>query len=177
MEKRPLMRIETSLPGAYLIAPEVISDKRGYFFESYHAAKYGKLGIPDRFVQDNQSKSSKIGTLRGLHFQINRPQAKLCRVVQGEVLDVIVDIRKGSPHFGEHEKFVLSARNRRQLYVPAGFAHGYLVKTRTAIFLYKCTEFYVPELDRGIAWDDPKLGIEWGIESPLLSDKDKDHPN
>ncbi|MEK6299762.1 MAG: dTDP-4-dehydrorhamnose 3,5-epimerase [Acidobacteriota bacterium] len=172
-----MRRIETSLPGACLIEPAVSRDKRGFFFESYHEAKYTELGIADRFVQDNHAKSTEIGTLRGLHYQINRPQAKLCRVVQGEVLDVIVDIRYGSPHFGRHVHTVLSAENKVQLYVPPGFAHGYLVLSDTAEFLYKCSEFYVPEWDRGIAWNDPKLGIQWGIESPILSEKDQCHPN
>lgn len=170
-----MRRIETSLPGACLIEPLVLSDERGFFFESYHEGKYAELGIPTRFVQDNHAKSGR-GTLRGLHYQINRPQAKLCRVVLGEVLDVIVDIRYGSPHFGRHERAVLSAENKRQLYVPPGFAHGYVVLSDTAEFLYKCSEFYVPEWDRGIAWNDPELGIRWGIENPILSEKDQRHP-
>lgn len=171
-----MRRIEISLPGACLIEPTVFSDDRGFFFESYHEARYSELGITCRFVQDNHA-SSGAGTLRGLHYQIKRPQAKLCRVVQGEVLDVIVDIRHGSPHFGRHESAVLSAENKRQLFVPAGFAHGYLVLSDTAEFLYKCSEFYVPEWDRGIAWNDPEIGIKWGVENPILSARDRGHPN
>jgi dTDP-4-dehydrorhamnose 3,5-epimerase len=171
-----MKRIETSLPGAYLIEPTVFRDERGFFFESYHEAKYVELGIPCRFVQDNHASSGR-GTLRGLHYQINRPQAKLCRVVAGEVLDVMVDVRYGSPYFGHHESAVLSAENMRQLYVPPGFAHGYLVLSDTAEFLYKCSEFYVPEWDRGIAWNDPQVGIKWGVENPVLSAKDRGHPN
>ena len=170
-----MRRIETPLPGAYLIEPTVFSDERGFFFESYHEAKYAEMGIPARFVQDNHAKSGR-GTLRGLHYQINRPQAKLCRVVQGEVLDIIVDIRRGSPNFGRHERAVLSGENKRQLYVPPGFAHGYLVLSDTAEFLYKCSQLYVPEWDRGIAWNDPEIGVAWGIENPVLSEKDKRHP-
>lgn len=171
-----MKQIETSLPGAYLIEPTVFRDERGFFFESYHEAKYAELGIPCRFVQDNHASSGR-GTLRGLHYQINRPQAKLCRVVAGEVLDVMVDVRHGSPYFGHHESALLSAENMRQLYVPPGFAHGYLVLSDTAEFLYKCSEFYVPEWDRGIAWNDPQVGIKWGVENPVLSAKDRGHPN
>lgn len=170
-----MRRIETSLPGACLIEPTVFSDERGFFFESYHETKYAELGITDRFVQDNHSRSVR-GTLRGMHYQIERPQAKLCRVVHGEVLDVIIDIRRGSPRFGQHESVILSAENKRQLYVPTGFAHGYLVLSDTAEFLYKCSEFYFSRWDRGIAWNDPAVGIKWGLESPILSARDKSHP-
>jgi dTDP-4-dehydrorhamnose 3,5-epimerase len=171
-----MRRIEISLPGACLIEPTVFSDDRGFFFESYHEAKYAELGITCRFVQDNHASSGR-DTLRGLHYQIKRPQAKLCRVVVGEVLDVIVDIRAGSPNFGRCESAVLSAENKRQLFVPPGFAHGYLVLSDTAEFLYKCSEFYVPEWDRGIAWNDPQIGIRWGVENPILSARDRSHPN
>jgi dTDP-4-dehydrorhamnose 3,5-epimerase len=171
-----MKRIETSLPGACLIEPTVFRDERGFFFESYHEAKYAEHGIHCRFVQDNHASSGR-GTLRGLHYQINLPQAKLCRVIAGEVLDVIVDVRRGSPYFGRHESAVLSAENKRQLYVPPGFAHGYLVLSDTAEFLYKCSELYVPEWDRGIAWNDPQIAIKWGIENPVLSAKDRGHPN
>lgn len=170
-----MKRIEMSLPGACLIEPSVFRDERGFFFESYHEEKYVEQGIPSRFVQDNHARSGR-GTLRGLHYQINRPQAKLCRVVAGEVLDVIVDVRHGSPYFGRYESAVLSAENMRQLFVPPGFAHGYLVLSETAEFLYKCSEFYVPEWDRGIAWNDPQIAIIWGIENPILSAKDRIHP-
>ncbi|HWO00258.1 MAG TPA: dTDP-4-dehydrorhamnose 3,5-epimerase [Blastocatellia bacterium] len=171
-----MRRIEIPLRGVCLIEPNVFCDERGFFFESYHEAKYADLGIVDRFVQDNHSRSER-GTLRGLHYQHKRPQAKLCRVVQGEVLDVIVDIRRGSPDFGRHEAVVLSDANRLQLYVPPGFAHGYLVLSDTAEFLYKCSDFYFPEWDRGIAWNDPEIDIRWGLDDPILSEKDRRHPN
>jgi len=170
-----MRRIETSLPGACLIEPTIFSDDRGFFFESYHEAKYAELGITDRFVQDNHARSER-GTLRGLHYQLRRPQSKLCRVIQGEVLDVVVDIRRGSPQFGRYESTILSAENKRQLFVPAGFAHGYLVLSDTAEFLYKCSDFYFPEWDRGIAWNDPEVGIRWDISNPTLSAKDGGHP-
>ena len=170
-----MRRIDISLPGACLIEPNVFPDDRGLLFEIYHESKYADIGIPDRFVQDNHARSDR-GTLRGLHYQLKRPQAKLCRVVRGEVLDVIVDIRYGSPDFGRHEAVVLSDKNKLQLYVPGGFAHGYLVLSDTAEFLYKCSDFYFPEWDRGIAWNDPEVGIRWGLDSPILSGKDRRHP-
>ena len=166
-----MKRIETSLPGVLIIEPTVFADERGFFFESYHQAKFAEMGILDRFVQDNHSKSSR-GTLRGLHYQLKHPQAKLCRVVRGEALDVAVDIRRGSPNFGKHEAILLSAENMRQIYIPAGFAHGFLVLSDTAEFLYKCSDFYYPDDDRGVAWDDPEIGIDWGIKEPLVSEKD-----
>lgn len=170
-----MKRIETSIPGVCLIEPSVFEDQRGFFFESYHEIKFAKMGIEDRFVQDNHARSVEH-TLRGLHYQITHPQAKLCRVVQGEVLDVVVDIRRGSPHFGKWESSVLSAENKREMYVPAGFAHGYLVLSDTAEFLYKCSDFYRAEFERGIAWNDPYIGIVWGIKKPLLSSKDLTNP-
>ena len=170
-----MKRIDTSLPGVCLIEPSVFEDQRGFFFESYHEIKFAELGIRDRFVQDNHAKSVRH-TLRGLHYQIAHPQAKLCRVVQGEVLDIVVDLRRGSPHFARWERAVLSERNRRMMYVPPGFAHGYLVLSETAEFLYKCSDFYHPEYERGVLWNDPDIGIDWGIESPILSDKDRKNP-
>lgn len=170
-----MKRIDTSLPGVCLIEPSVFEDERGFFLESYHEMKFEALGIKDRFVQDNHSRSV-ANTLRGLHYQAQAPQAKLCRVVLGEVRDVVVDIRRGSPHFGKWESAVLSAENKRQLYVPPGFAHGYLVLTETAEFLYKCSDFYRPEFERGVAWSDPEIGIEWGIKTPILSPKDRRNP-
>lgn len=170
-----MKRIETSLPGVCLIEPSVFEDERGFFFESYHEIKFADLGIKDRFVQDNHVISVKH-TLRGLHYQIKHAQAKLCRVVGGEVLDVVVDVRRGSPHFGRWESCVLSALNRRQMYVPPGFAHGYLVLSETAEFLYKCSAFYHPEYERGILWNDPRIGIDWGVEAPILSDRDRRNP-
>ena len=169
-----MKRIVTSIPGLCFIEPVVHGDDRGFFFESYHEKRFAELGITARFVQDNHSKSVK-NTLRGLHYQLAHPQAKLCRVVYGEVLDVAVDIRRGSPYFGSHVSALLSAENRRQIYIPEGFAHGYLVLSETAEFLYKCSEFYYPEDDRGIAWNDPEIGISWGVKEPILSTKDRLH--
>jgi dTDP-4-dehydrorhamnose 3,5-epimerase len=171
-----MRRIETDLPGVCILEPAVFSDARGFFFESYHAAKLAALGITDTFVQDNHSGSVQ-GTLRGLHYQLHFPQAKICRVVAGEVLDVSVDVRRGSPTFGRWSRVLLSAENRRQVYIPAGFAHGFLVLSATAEFLYKCSGFYDAADERGIAWDDPELGIEWPLTvSPVLSPKDRCHP-
>ena len=170
-----MKRIETSLPDVCLIEPPVFEDSRGFFFESYHEVKFAELGIKDRFVQDNHARSVK-DTLRGLHYQIEHPQAKLCRVVRGEVLDVVVDVRRGSPHFGKWESGILSAKNKRLMYVPAGFAHGYLVLSDTAEFLYKCSDVYQPEYERGVLWNDPEIGITWGVETPILSDKDRRNP-
>jgi dTDP-4-dehydrorhamnose 3,5-epimerase len=170
-----MKRIETALPGIVVIEPPVFRDERGFFFESYQEVKFAEIGIRDRFVQDNHSKSIK-GTLRGLHYQVTRPQSKLCRVIRGEVLDVVVDLRRGSPGFGRYVSLVLSAENMRQVYIPAGFAHGYLVLSETAEFLYKCSDFYFPEYERGVIWNDPEIGIHWGIEDPILSAKDSAHP-
>jgi len=170
-----MKRTETSLPGVCLIEPSVFEDDRGFFFETYHETKFAELGIRDRFVQDNHAKSVRH-TLRGLHYQVRHPQAKLCRVIQGEVLDVVVDVRHGSPHFGKWESGILSAQNKREMYVPAGFAHGYLVLSETAEFLYKCSDFYHPEYERGVLWNDPEIGITWGVQGPLLSDKDRRNP-
>jgi dTDP-4-dehydrorhamnose 3,5-epimerase len=167
-----MQRIETSLPGVCIIEPKVFADSRGFFFESYHQRKFADLGITVQFIQDNHSRSGR-GTLRGLHYQLNYPQSKLCRVVQGEVLDVAVDIRRGSPHFGQWVGVVLSADNKRQIFIPAGFAHGFIVLSETAEFLYKCDEFYHPEDEGGVAWDDPQIGIRWGVTDPILSDKDR----
>jgi dTDP-4-dehydrorhamnose 3,5-epimerase len=168
-------RIETEIPGVCLIEPDVFEDQRGFFFESYNRRRFEELGILDSFVQDNHSKSVK-GTLRGLHYQLRHPQAKLCRVVQGQVLDVVVDTRVGSPTFGRYECAILSTENRRQIYVPVGFAHGFLVMSETAEFLYKCSDFHDREDEHGIAWDDPSIGIAWGIEAPILSPRDRNHP-
>jgi dTDP-4-dehydrorhamnose 3,5-epimerase len=166
-----LQRIETSLPGVCLVRPQVHPDQRGFFFESYHRDKFAQIGIHDNFVQDNHSKSVK-NTLRGLHYQLKFPQAKLCRVIQGEVLDVAVDIRRGSPHFGRWVSVVLSPSQHEQLYVPAGFAHGFLVLSDAAEFLYKCSDIYHPEDEYGILWNDPALKISWNVEHPRLSPKD-----
>ncbi len=170
-----MKRTETSLPGVCLIEPSVFEDDRGFFFESYHETKFAELGIRDRFVQDNHARSVRH-TLRGLHYQVRHPQAKLCRVILGEVLDVVVDVRHGSPHFGKWESGILSAQNKLEMYVPAGFAHGYLVLSETAEFLYKCSDFYHPEYERGVLWNDPEIGITWGVQGPILSDKDRRNP-
>lgn len=167
--------VATSLPGVVVIEPDVFADERGFFLESYHRQKFAALGIDCDFVQDNHSRSSRE-TLRGLHYQLKFPQAKLCRVVEGEVLDVVVDIRRGSPSFGQSVSVVLSADNFRQIFVPRGFAHGFVTRSETAQFLYKCSDFYHPEFDRGILWSDPDLRIEWDVATPLVSSKDQRHP-
>jgi dTDP-4-dehydrorhamnose 3,5-epimerase len=169
--------IETSLSGVLVLEPTIFRDARGFFMETYHAAKYAELGIVETFVQDNHSHSMR-GTLRGLHYQRAHPQAKLCRVIQGEIFDVCVDIRQGSPTFGQWYGTVLSAENARQIFVPAGFAHGFQVLSETADFLYKCSDFYASDDERGIAWNDSAIGIAWKFEiEPLLSEKDRHHPS
>ena len=170
-----MKRLETSIPDVILLEMDVYRDSRGFFMESYHAEKFASLGIPDVFVQDNHSQSVR-GTLRGLHFQHPHSQGKLVRVTRGEVFDAAVDIRRGSPTFGRHFAAILSGENMRQMFVPAGFAHGFCVLSDVAEFQYKCTDFYHPEEEYGIAWDDADLGIEWPISSPLLSPKDEKWP-
>jgi dTDP-4-dehydrorhamnose 3,5-epimerase len=171
------MRIlETALPGVKIIEPRLLEDDRGAFMESYHAERFEQAGIPCAFVQDNHSISRR-GVLRGLHYQLRSPQAKLCRVVVGEVYDVAVDIRRGSPSFGRWVGVTLSAENRRQLYVPRGFAHGFLALSETVEFLYKCDGLYRHGDEYGIAWDDQALGIDWpDAGPPLLSEKDRALP-
>ncbi len=168
-------RIETSLPGVYELRPIVHRDSRGSFLETYHHAKFVDLGIKETFIQDNHSISSQ-GTLRGLHYQLLRAQVKLCRVIEGEALDVAVDIRVGSPHFGKWTSVHLSARDQNQIYIPAGFAHGFLALTETVQFLYKCSEYYAPSDEYGILWNDPALAIDWGALSPVLSQRDANNP-
>ena len=163
--------IKTSIPEVIVLAPPVFSDSRGYFLETYQQKKYAELGINLPFVQDNQSYSTK-NVLRGLHFQLRYPQAKLVRVTQGIVFDVAVDIRRNSPTFGKWHGEILSAENRKQMYVPENFAHGFCVLSDSAEFLYKCTDFYVPGDEAGLIWNDPQLGIKWPIDTPILSDKD-----
>jgi dTDP-4-dehydrorhamnose 3,5-epimerase len=170
-----MQRIETSLAGVFELRPVVHGDARGFFIETYHQAKFTSLGISDTFVQDNHSRSAK-GTLRGLHYQLNHPQAKLCRVIEGEALDIVVDIRLGSPHFGRWTSVLLSAAQHNQIYVPHGFAHGFLALTDNVQFLYKCNDFYAPEDEHGILWNDPALQIAWGITNPVLSAKDAENP-
>ena len=164
--------VETSLPGVLLIKPRIFADARGFFFETYRAEVLAAAGVTDAFVQDNHSHSSR-GVLRGLHYQLRRPQAKLCRVVQGEVLDVAVDIRVGSPHFGQWVSAVLSGENRHALYIPPGFAHGFVVRSDSADFLYKCSDYFDASDDCGVLWSDPALGIAWDAPHPILSPKDQ----
>lgn len=166
-----LQRVATGVPGVAEIRPKILRDARGFFLESYHQTKYAEIGIFDVFVQDNHSFSVKH-TLRGLHYQLRHPQAKLCRVAEGEALDVALDVRVGSPTFGKWTSVVLSARQQNQVYIPAGFAHGFLALSESLQFLYKCSDFYVSEDEHGIAWDDPDLGIEWGVANPITSPKD-----
>jgi len=166
----------TELPGIFVLEPEVYADERGYFMETMRSSELADFHIPRPFVQENQSGSVR-GTLRGLHFQLRTPQAKLCRVISGEVLDVAVDIRHNSPTFGRHVAVVLSAENRRQLYVPRNFAHGYAVLSEFAEFLYKCDDYYDPDDQCGVAWDDANLGIDWRLTTNLiLSEKDRLNP-
>ena len=166
---------ELELPGVILVEPKVFEDDRGFFMETYHAERYAEYGMQGKFVQDNHSKSVK-GTLRGLHYQLGHPQGKLVRVTQGEVFDVAVDVRRGSPHFGKWVGVTLSAENKRQFYIPEGFAHGFCVMSETAEFLYKCTDYYAPDEERGIIWNDPDISIDWPVKAPLLSEKDKNWP-
>jgi dTDP-4-dehydrorhamnose 3,5-epimerase len=164
--------IETSLPGVAIIEPKVFGDERGYFLETWNQDRYTAAGLPATFVQDNLSFSRR-GVLRGLHFQNPNAQGKLVYVLQGEVFDVAVDIRLGSPTFGKMESVILSAQNKRQLYIPPGFAHGFCVTSETALFAYKCTELYHPQSEGSILWNDPDLGIAWPIDAPDLSAKDR----
>lgn len=164
--------IKTKLPGVVIIEPNVFGDSRGFFLESFSAERYKiEAGIELPFVQDNHSRSAK-GVLRGLHFQINKPQGKLVRVVRGEVLDVAVDIDPESPTFGQYEAVILNEDNYRQFWVPPGYAHGFVVLSEIADFEYKCTEYYDPSDEGSVAWDDPEIGIDWKIDNPKLSDKD-----
>jgi dTDP-4-dehydrorhamnose 3,5-epimerase len=167
--------IETSLPGVILIETVAFRDHRGFFRETYHKDKYADIGIDKDFVQDNHS-FSRQGTLRGLHYQFVHSQGKMVYAVRGEIFDVAVDIRLGSPTFGRWAGFDLSAENGHQVYIPAGFAHGFYVLSETADVVYKCTDFYTPGDDFGILWSDPSIGIDWPSESPLLSEKDSENP-
>ncbi len=167
------MRVEpTSLPGVLLVQPRIFPDDRGYFFEMWQEERYRQTGICGPFVQDNLS-CSRWGVLRGLHYQQPYPQAKLVSVLSGQVLDVVVDIRVGSPTFGRAESFLLSGESGRQLYIPEGFAHGFVVTSESAVFLYKCTEYYHPEAEGTVLWSDPALEIEWPVRNPSLSPKDR----
>ncbi|MEW6593517.1 MAG: dTDP-4-dehydrorhamnose 3,5-epimerase [Thermodesulfobacteriota bacterium] len=164
----------TRIPEVVVVEPQLFGDSRGFFMETWHARKFAAAGLDLAFVQDNHSKSCQ-GTLRGLHYQIAQPQGKLVRVIGGEVFDVAVDLRRSSPTFGQWVGEVLSAENKRMLWVPPGFAHGFYVTSESAEFTYKCTNFYAPEHERCIRWDDPELAIAWplvGGAAPLLSAKD-----
>ena len=176
--------IETEIPGVVVIEPTVFGDDRGYFMETYQIDDFAAAGIDKPFVQDNQSRSTK-GVLRGLHFQIEHPQSKLVRVVKGKVFDVAVDLRPGSATYGRWEGVVLSAENRRQFFVPRGFAHGFLVLSDVAEFCYKCDDVYRPGDEGGLMWDDPEIGIDWpplqgdaefDLSKIVLSEKDRRHP-
>jgi len=168
--------IETELPGVVIVEPQVFGDSRGYFMETWQQQRYVDAGLPGHFVQDNLAVSVR-GVLRGLHIQHPHAQGKLVQVLYGEVYDVAVDVRRGSPYFGRWVAQVLSAENRRQLYVPKGFAHGYCVLSADTLFVYKCTDFYRPETQFSIRWDDPDVAIDWPLdEPPSLAEKDRDAP-
>jgi dTDP-4-dehydrorhamnose 3,5-epimerase len=171
----PIRFEKTALDGVTLCVPDVFMDGRGFFLECYHAAKYMEGGVRAVFVQDNRSRSTK-GVLRGLHYQLHKPQSKLISCIRGEIFDVAVDIRRGSPTFGQWAGALLSEANNHQLYVPGGFAHGFCVLSETAEILYKCSEFYDARDDRGIRWNDPDLKIDWPAGVPVLSDKDAIQP-
>lgn len=169
---------QTDIPGVVIIEPRVFEDARGYFFESYNKKDFDATVRPVDFVQDNESRSS-YGVVRGLHYQKGpHSQSKLVRVLQGRVLDIAVDIRRGSPTFGKHVAVELSGENKRQLFIPRGFAHGFAVLSPEAVFQYKCDNFYAPQAEGAIAWNDPALGIDWGIpvHDVVLSEKDSSHP-
>ena len=167
--------LPTAVPGVIVIEPDVHQDRRGFFLETYHAEKYRAGGIPDVFVQDNHSRSTR-GTIRGLHLQLTRPQGKLIRVIEGEIFDVAVDVRRGSSTFGKWVGVSLSAENFTQVYIPKGFAHGFAVVSDIAQVEYKCTDVYDAASEIGIAWDDPAIGITWPVSNPVLSDRDTRHP-
>jgi dTDP-4-dehydrorhamnose 3,5-epimerase len=164
---------ETSIPGVLIIEPKVFGDSRGFFTELFQSHRYAQNGIKRLFLQDNLSRSVK-GTLRGLHFQNPKPQGKLVTILRGSVLDVAVDVRAGSPTFGQHVMVELNDENRRQFWVPPGFAHGFIVLSDTADFFYKCDEIYSPADEHVLRWNDPQLGIKWGNDAPLLSARDKE---
>lgn len=167
--------IQTALPGVFVIEPKVFGDSRGFFYESYNEKVFQEHGIDRRFVQSNVSRSSR-GVLRGLHYQWPRPQGKLVSVLEGEVYDVAVDIRRGSPTFGQWAAAMLTAENHRHFLIPEGFAHGFCVVSDYATFSYQCTELYDGAADAGVAWNDPVLAIDWPVANPVLSEKDKKAP-
>jgi len=167
--------ISTELSGVIIVEPRVFKDPRGFFMETYQQKRYRDAGIPCRFVQDNLSSSSR-GVLRGLHYQVHQPQAKLVQVIQGEVFDVAVDIRPGSETFGRWVGVTLSEENRRQIFISEGLAHGFCVLSDTAVFHYKCSDYYAPNDEAGILYSDPDIGISWPILDPILSAKDRNNP-
>ena len=167
--------VPTSIPEVVIVEPDVHQDPRGFFVETYHADKYRAGGITGPFLQDNHSRSVR-GTLRGMHLQLKRPQGKLIRVIEGEIYDVAVDVRRGSPTFGSWVGVMLSAANFRQCFIPPGFAHGFCVTSDDAQVEYKCTDLYDPASEIGIAWNDPAIGITWPVAAPLLSERDRRHP-
>jgi dTDP-4-dehydrorhamnose 3,5-epimerase len=167
--------LPAAIPGVIVIEPDVYRDSRGFFLETYHAGKYQAGGVAGVFVQDNQSRSAG-GTIRGLHLQLRHPQGKLIRVIEGEIFEVAVDVRRGSPTFGKWVGVTLSAENFTQCYIPKGFAHGFAVVSGVAQVEYKCTDVYDAQSEIGIAWDDPALGITWPVRNPVLSERDQRHP-
>lgn len=167
---------QMALPGLFLIEPEIFDDERGYFLQAWHSREYRDAGLPDSFVQDNLSFSSR-GTIRGLHYQKPFTQGKLVFVLSGEVWDIAVDLRAGSPTFGKWEGVMLRGKGHNQLYVSPGFAHGFCVTSEEALLYYKCTDFYSPGNEHGIAWNDPGLGIPWPVEEPIVSPKDGEYSN
>jgi dTDP-4-dehydrorhamnose 3,5-epimerase len=172
-----VQKISTLLPEVWELRPLIFRDSRGFFLESYNRLNFATAGFTDVFVQDNHSCSAK-GTLRGLHYQLHHAQTKLCRVVEGEALDVAVDIRVGSPNFGKWTAVLLSAETQNQIYIPRGFAHGFLALTQRVQFLYKCSDFYDASDEHTVLWNDPEIGIAWNLaEPPLLSDKDRKAPS
>ena len=166
---------EKSIPGVLLIEPMAFEDDRGFFLETYHEKKYPEAGIDKPFVQDNHSHSCR-GTLRGLHYQLKHPQGKLVYVIRGEIFDVAVDIRRGSTTFGQWTGTILSEKNKHQLFIPEGFAHGLCVISETADVVYKCTDLYTTGDEYGILWSDPVIGVDWPVENPVLSEKDAESP-
>ncbi len=164
-----------SIPDVLLIEPDVFVDDRGYFLETYHAERYAQAGADRVFVQDNHSRSRQ-GVVRGLHYQLKNAQSKLIYAVHGEIFDVAVDIRRGSPHFGKWTGTILSDQNKRQLFIPEGFAHGFSVLSERADVIYKCSALYAPDDEYGIHWADPAIGIRWGIDQPVVSEKDDRNP-
>ena len=171
----PIKFFETALPGVVIVEPDIFRDERGFFMETYHQRRYAEGGMDCLFVQENHSHSHR-GTLRGLHYQLKNGQAKLIYVSGGEIFDVAVDIRRGSPTFGKWVSTHLNDKNGRQIYIPRGFAHGFYTLSETADVIYKCTDFYAPGDEYGILWSDPDIGIEWPEKNPLISKKDSRNP-